>query len=241
MSTPDIVVQDHERPPERGSNRRPRPDDDAPTPRAPKFGCILIGLLGAFFVGIAINVALSGLRHYDTLAKFTQPVALELPEDRGTEAELQAIRERVEHFHKTALDGTEIAELSLSAKDLNILIANDAYLADIRDTVFFEKIDDDGLIHTQISRPMAKVLPWKARRYLNGKMTLKIEAAPGRVFLRVVDITIPNGDFDQKILTVWQTQDELKPYKNDEAFEDVIKTIQSATSGNGNVTFSTAE
>ncbi len=240
MSTSDIVVQDHERPPERGSNRRPRPGDDNPNPRAPKFGCILVGLLGAFFIGIAINVVLSGLRHYDNLANFTQPAALELPEDRGTEAELLTIRERVELFRKTALAGKDPAELSLSAKDLNILIANDAYLADVRETVFFEKIDDDGLIHAQISRPMAKVLPWKPRRYLNGKMTLKIEAAPGQVFLRVVDIEVPNGNFDAKILAAWQTQDELDPYKNDEDFEDVIKTIQSATHGEGQITFSTA-
>ncbi len=232
MSTSEIVVQDHERPPERGALR------GGGGGGSPRFGCILLALLGAFFVGIVINFVVSGIRHYDTLAKFTDEEPIEIPEERGTEAEVQAIRAKVAAFRKGATGGGPV-DLSLTAKDMNVLIANDAYLADIRGTVYFEGIGDDGVITARISRPMAKILFWKPRRYLNGEMTLKVEAAPGRVFLRVVDVKPPAGQFDPKILDFWKTQDQLEPYKNDESFAEILEKIQAASPGGGAITFTT--
>ena len=214
--------------------------DDAPDPKAPKFGCIMLSLLLAFFTGAMIFAIVQGGRMYKEMLSFTEDEPVEIPADRGTPEELKAIREKVAAFIKAVTPKEPpLTELVLSARELNILIANDNYLADIRGRFYIDDISD-GLIHTRASRPRRHLVFWKPKRYLNAEIDLRPEAAEGQFFLRVADVRIDNGTIHEGILSYMRTEDLLEMYKNDERFEDIVKKINSARIENGSLIVSTA-
>ena len=115
-----------------------------------------------------------------------------------------------------------------SVKDINILIANDNYLSDLRNEYFFKEIKSDGTITALCSRKMRKFLPWQERKYWNGEMTLKLEVLNGAVFLRVSNFKSSNGLLmPENLLQKWRSQDQLELYKNDDHFADSLKKINN--------------
>ena len=115
------------------------------------------------------------------------------------------------------------AELKLTVKELNVLIANNTYLSDLKGAYFFKSINSDGIIKLLCSRKIRK-FPWKDRRYWNGEMELFLEAMEGRVFLRVKNLNPANGSqMPKKIIEKWASQDQLEMYKNDDNFSNYTK------------------
>ena len=225
MSTEEIIIKDNER---KGSN-------------SPKLGCVIICLLLAFMTGIVIQIIVSGARHLEELVPYSNTEPLDIPEEQGTEAELNSIRSKIKTFDQQInSDSSEMTELSLSVKDINILIANDKYLSDLRKEYFFKGIKTDGTITALCSRKMRKFLPWQERKYWNGQMTLKLEVLNGAVFLRVINFKSINGSsMPENLLQKWQTQDQLEMYKNDDHFADSLKKINSVKFAEDSITLST--
>ena len=225
MSTEEIIIKDNER---KGSN-------------SPKLGCAILCLLLAFMTGIVIQIIVSGARHLEELIPYSDSEPLDIPEEQGTEIELNGIRSKIKTFDQLiSSDSTETTELSLSVKDINILIANDNYLSDLRNEYFFQRIKSDGTIIALCSRKMRKFLPWQKRKYWNGEMTLKLEVLNGAVFLRVSNFKSGNGlSMPENLLQKWRTQDQLKMYKNDEHFADSLKKINSVIFAENSITLST--
>ncbi|MEE2809110.1 MAG: hypothetical protein VYB73_07335 [Verrucomicrobiota bacterium] len=227
MSTEEIIIKDNERK-ENGSN-------------FPKLGCVIICLLLAFMTGIVIQIIVSGSRHLKELTPYSEIEPLNIPEESGTEIELNHIRSKIKSFDR-ALNSNSPAPtaLSLSVKDINILIANDNYLSDLRNEYFFQRIKSDGTITVLCSRKMRKFLPWQERKYWNGEMTLNLEVLNGAVFLRVINFKSSNGSsMPENLLEKWRSQDQLEMYKNDEHFADSLKKINSVKFADNFITLST--
>ena len=213
--------------------KRPPMDPDAPAPKAPRMGCFFFGLVFAFFTGALVFALVQGARTYKLIESFTEESPVDLPAERGTTAELAAAKAKVKAF----LDATKTAvpppsDLALSAKELNILIANDNYLSDIRGRFFIEglEVGEDGrpLLRTVASRPRPRIVFWKPRRYLNAEIDVRVEADVGQIFFRVADVRVEGKTIDPGLLEYMKTEDLLDMYKNDEAFETVAKKISSA-------------
>ena len=215
MSTEEIIIKDNER---KGS-----------TSNFPKLGCVILCLLLAFMTGIVIQIIVSGARHLEELVPYSNVAPLQIPEEQGTEVELNSIRSKIKTFdQQISSDPSEITALTLSVKDINILIAHDNYLSDLRNEYFFKEIKSDGTITALCSRKMRKFLPWQERKYWNGEMTLKLEVLNGAVFLRVSNFKSSNGLLmPENLLQKWRSQDQLELYKNDDHFADSLKKINS--------------
>ncbi|MDE0571470.1 MAG: hypothetical protein OSB44_12360 [Verrucomicrobiales bacterium] len=225
MSTEEIIIKNNER---KGSN-------------SPKLGCAIVCLLLAFMTGIVIQIIVSGARHLEELIPYSETEPLDIPEEQGTEAELNSIRSKIKTFDQQInSNSSETTELSLSVKDINILIANDNYLSDLRNEYFFQGIKFDGTITALCSRKMRKFLPWQERKYWNGEMTLKLEVLNGAAFLRVSNFKSSNGSsMPENLLQKWRTQDQLEMYKNDDHFADSLKKINSVKFAENLITLST--
>ena len=191
--------------------------------------------------GIVIQIIMSGARHLEELIPYSNTEPLEIPEEQGTEVELNSIRSKIKTFDQQInSDSSETTELTLSVKDINILIANDSYLSDLRNEYFFKGIKSDGTITALCSRKMRKFLPWQERKYWNGEMTLKLEVLNGAVFLRVSNFKSSDElSMPENLLQKWRTQDQLEMYKNDEHFEDSLKKINSVKFSENLITLST--
>lgn len=231
MSTEEIVIQDHERPALKGGGN-PR--------NAPKFGCIIFCLIGAFFIGIVINIVVNSSRHAKALIPLTSNEGVEVQSESGTDEEVTELKARVKTFIDAVNNSAKPkAELQMTTRDLNILISNHAYLLDIRGVYFFEEFVEPDLMRAKTSRAMRKMLPWHERRYMNGEIEFRVESAPGKVFVRVNRMQLDKGELPANMLAAWQVQDELKLYKNDDAFAGVIAKIQSAVIKDGVLVIST--
>ncbi|MED5585169.1 MAG: hypothetical protein VYB61_02340 [Verrucomicrobiota bacterium] len=220
MSSEEIIVQDHER------------ADTNVTARQtafPRFGCIVMILLGAFFVGILIAGILIGSQMAEDIESFTDQSPKKIPAERGAPEEPAAIRQRILAF----LDGMRNApgtpvRLSLSPRELNILVANDSYLADLRGTIHFRKFSPPDIIHTERARPMTHIKFWEPRRYLNAFMDYKLVAQEGNISLFAETISIDDRKIPDYFLQKFQSQDMLDPYKNDERFPEALKLLKDA-------------
>ena len=118
--------------------------------------------------------------------------------------------------------------MRLSARDLNILIANDTYLADLRGTIHFTEFTAPDMLRTRRTRPMSHIKFWKPRRYLNAFMDYKLVSQEGNISLFVQDIQVDGKQVPDYFLKKFQSQDMLEPYKNDEHFLETLKKLQSA-------------
>ena len=220
MSSEEIIIQDHE---------RPSPQDPARGGAVPKFGCIAVILLGAFFIGILIAGVMIGSRMARDIESFTDESPEKIPVERGTPGQLQDIRDRVVDFLGKINSSTpEPAELRLSTRDLNILIANDSYLADLHGTIHFTELTTPDMIRTQRTRPMSHIKFWKPRRYLNAFMDYRLVPQEGNISLFVVKIKIDGKEVPGYFLKKFQSQDMLEPYKNDERFIEALKKLKRA-------------
>ncbi len=210
-------------------------------PWAPTFGCVMFALIFMLFSGALVYGIVAGVRMYGEVASFTDDYAAELPEEKGTPAELSAAKAKVEGFIEAVEpNAPPLAELALSARELNILIANHSYLGDLRGALFVEEITPAGLLRTKVSRPIPQIVFWKPRRYLNGEIDYRPEAREGNFFLRVAEVRAPGKEIAPGILEYMRTEDLLTPYKEDERFEAVMKKINSVRVEGGAVIVSTA-
>jgi hypothetical protein len=220
MSNEEIIVQDHE---------RPSVKDPVTGGNVPKFGCIAVILLGAFFVGILIAGIILGSKMAQDIEAFTDEAPGKIPVERGDPGQLALIRGRVVEFlDKISSTSPGPAELRLSARDLNILIANDTYLADLRGTIHFTEFTAPDMLRTRRTRPMSHIKFWKPRRYLNAFMDYKLVPQEGNISLFVQDIQVDGKKVPDYFLKKFQSQDMLEPYKNDERFLETLKKLKNS-------------
>ena len=220
MSSDEIIVQDHER----GDAKEPGKQT-----AFPKFGCIAVILLGAFFIGILIAALLIGSQMAEDIESFTDESQKEVPVERGTTQELADLRSRILTFiDKLRSSPSTPVELRLSIRDLNILVANDGYLGDLRGTIYFRKFLTPDILQTERSRPMARIKFWKPRRYLNAQMDYRLVAQEGNISLFAEAIRMEDRETPDYVLQKFKSQDMLSPYKNDERFLEVLKMLKDA-------------
>ena len=217
MSSEEIIVQEHERP-DTNTAARQKP--------FPKFGCIILILLAAFFVGILIAGVLIGSQMAEDIESFTDHAPKPIPIERGSPEEPAAIKTRILAFFDDIRKSPNTpALLSLSPRELNILVANDSYLADLRGTIHFKGFSPPNIIHTERARPMTHIKFWKPRRYMNALIDYKIAAQEGNVSLFTETISIDNREIPDYFLQKFQSQDLLSPYKNDERVPESLKLL----------------
>lgn len=218
MGSDQIVVQDHERTALSGAGRKST---------FPKFGCIAVILLGSFFIGILIAGILIGSQMSKDIESFTDESPKEVPAERGTPEELAAIRDRILGFLESIHHSPQTpAELQLSTRDLNVLVANDNYLGDLRGTIHFRELIAPDIIKTERSRPMSHIKFWKPRRYLNARMNYRLAAQEGNISIFVRSIKMDGKTIPDYFLQKFKSQDMLEPYKNDERFLDALKMLK---------------
>ena len=232
MSNEDIFIQDNERAYSEESTRTGSP---------PRAGCLIFAALGAFFIGIVIFVIVNAASYHKSLTPYVSEQAIELPVDRGSVAELDAIRAEVATFREAIfVTSDDAVELALSPRELNILIENDPYLLDVKRQYYLKSLSAAKVFTALCSRMMPKIIPWKPRRYLNGEMDLELEAENGRVFLRIVSVRVDGEEMPAEMISAWKTRDQLELYKNDDRFAEVLEEVNSARVENGSLILSTA-
>lgn len=159
-------------------------------------GCWILGCLGIMLVMLILTIIAMGIGYYyvgKTVASYTSPTPVELPQVEHSSAELEVIQKRIESFTRQVNVGQESAEIELTADDLNAVISNNPAT---KGRAFLE-IQDDKL-KAQVSIPISGT-GLADGRYLNADATLDMKMVNGQLQVILDDVTV-NGQAVPKVV-----------------------------------------
>ena len=200
-------------------------------------GCFFYGCLAA--VVIVIVVAVGGYfaaRYYvnKLVNTYTDTAPLAIPTVETTQAEADALLEKVRTF-KTALAGGTAEPLAIGTKELNTLIAFSPDFKDLKGKAFVA-VEGDKL-RGQISLPLDG-LPFSLGkgRYLNGEAALKASLENGVLIVTLDSVKIKGQDAPSHVIAALQKQNLAKDaYQNPETAK-VLSQLESITIKDGALT-----
>ncbi len=196
-------------------------DDNPPKKR----GCLFYGCLAVIIFSLAASLlAYVGYRYLrNQLARFldTSPAPIETVE--LSPAERDGLQQRLAAF-KEAMDGQKIPrELTLTARDLNALIAaTPAWKGKL-----FAMIEN-GRIKGRISLPLADFGPFKLKgKYLNGAATFKASLETETLSVTIEQVEVKGQPLPAWILSKLRTQNLVQGLQNDPRRAPTIQKLES--------------
>ena len=196
-------------------------DDNPPKKR----GCFFYGCLAVIIFSLAASLlAYLGYRSLrNSLARFldTAPVPIETVEI--SPAERDGLQQRLAVF-KEAMDGQKIPrELTLTARDLNALIAQ---TPELKGKVF--AMIDNGRIKGRISLPLEDLGPLKLKgKYLNGAATFKASLEDGTLNVTIEQVEVKGQPLPAWILSKVRAQNLAQALQSDPRSARTIQKLES--------------
>lgn len=200
-------------------------------------GCFFYGCLAAVVIVIVVAVVgYFGLRYLanNWINTYTDTAPLNIPTVETTQAEADALLEKVRTF-KTALTGGTAEPLAIGTKDLNTLIAFSPDFKDLKGKAYVA-VEDDKL-RGQISLPLDWLpLGLGKDRYLNGEAALKASLENGVLMVTLDSLKIKGQDAPSEVTAALQKQNLAKDaYQNPETAK-VLSQLESISIKDGTMT-----
>jgi hypothetical protein len=198
-------------------------------------GCYIF-LLGAFLIsGTAIWAIYTFLRQADELSAFTDPDPAPLAAVAVDPEKVEALRARLREFDQAAAAGNT-PELTLTADDLNIMLAGFPRLSSLQPMLQVRHLGPDATFTADIRFPMNS-LPGR-RRFLNGQLDGRFGVHPEvGLFVSALDVRVPGRTVPAGFIEVYQRGiipgknfgflDEMliRNFRDDPAFATTLKRI----------------
>jgi len=199
--------------------------------------CILFGCLTMVVVFIILGVAgILGARYgYKKLVNtYTSPTAAQLTAITYTAEELQSLTNRLGAFQLEANALTNEVTLTLSARDINVLIHSEDELKGLRDKIHVE-IDKDT-IKSAVSMPLDGFgLDALKGRYLNGTAGLKVTVTNGKLTVNLDSLEVNGTPVSASFMTQLKSENLAKDVDLGPEGEKLMKRVESLTIENGDV------
>lgn len=196
---------------------------------SPFAGCLMMLIVGLMVAGVIVYSWWSYGQVKSTVEGFTQEVAQEVPliDVSSMEAAQKSLDEELKAF-RVSVESNELAELSLTAEELNVAIASYEILAPNREKIFISGISDKG-VEATISYPVNAAAFSDNRRHLNGRVTMMPEINGGALFPVVKQVTTPSGVDIPDRFKEFITETMLHPIRNHEELGVLMKRISSVS------------
>ncbi|MEW6157145.1 MAG: hypothetical protein AB1813_06905 [Verrucomicrobiota bacterium] len=148
------------------------------------YGCLtllVLFVLGAVATYFGVRYAIRS-----TVNKYTDSQPLPLPAIEMPEVDQAALKERLANFKTTLEAGDKAAELSLTADEINALIASHPDWQPLKDKVYVTI--EGSEISGQVSIPLEQMAPSVFKgRYFNGSAKFKVALENGKLVVTMVD------------------------------------------------------
>jgi len=195
-------------------------------PRAPKqrgclfWGC-LIAAIGALITIIAVSIGIFLLYRFTSriVEQYTDTVPMALARPNLDEAQVLALKQRVENFKKGAENGQDTT-LTLTGDELTALLQSDEHFKDrVAVTVQGEKLKG------QVSWPFD--FPGLGQRYLNGSATFKASLENGVLIVTVDQAEVKGQPVPENVMEHLRKENFARDaYKNEEKAR-VLRRLKS--------------
>lgn len=142
-------------------------------------GCVTAVLLT---VAAGVFLFLAGPKILEKLANaYTSPAPANMPTVEFTQQEASDLRARVEAFQQAVKEQKHGQELTLSARDINVLIQK-TQSGDELAVKLYVNMEGDRLTG-EVSLPLEKLGSALKGRWLNGSATFRVDTAAGRLLV----------------------------------------------------------
>lgn len=184
------------------------------------YGCaatVVLGIVGVLVIGF-------GLRQVYThiLNEYTDDVPIELAVIEVTDEDRDSVIERVDSWVEAMDSEGAKVPLTLTERDINILIQNHEELEELNGRVYVAI--DDSVIKGEVSVPLSEI-PGFDGRYFNGSADFEVELSNGRLSVYAVGASVKGNavpdDFMQQVRNENFAADVNKEKEAQELFERI--------------------
>lgn len=199
------------------------------------YGCLtlvivcLVGAIGLYFgTRYAINKLVS---------QYTAAAPMDIPKVEGTAEEIQGVKDRFNKFAEALKGGQPagpVEALSLSEKDLNLLINNAPDVAQFRNAIHVAIVDKK--LRGTLSLPLES-LGWKSLRgrYFNGVADLKASLQDGVLFVTLDALEVNGKAVPEQAMAGIRSQNLAKDLYKDARSIEVLKKLETILVEDGRV------
>ena len=216
------------------SSAYPLPPTNPPTRRrGGGLGCVATGCVVLLVLGLLGGALVGGLGYWawNGVRGFTDDHPQPVPILEATDTQAAAVAARLQTF-ADAVGRGQRATLTLSAADLNAVVARDPRYRDARGRVFFAIVKD--ALHTRVSVPLDGIPTFRGR-WFNGEAGLDVRFADGELTLKPVSLEVRGKPVSPTTLRAMsapevtqQLNESLRDrMRRDPKFEETMRKVES--------------
>lgn len=154
-------------------------------------GCLFYGcIVGVVFMLMVLAGLLYGIHQFKRmLTEFTDSKPMAVPTVSLSQAQIDALHQRVNTFSNAVTQGKEAAPLVLNSDEVNALLQSNAGNQGMKGNVYISLPGDK--VKAEVSLPMGQTgLPFSKNRYLNGDASLDVSLRNGMLGVYIDQINV---------------------------------------------------
>ncbi|MEW6304314.1 MAG: hypothetical protein AB1705_12625 [Verrucomicrobiota bacterium] len=190
--------------------------------------CLFYGCLTVILVGVFSLVAVYFAGRYainKLINNYTSPAPATMPAVQLSDEQYTNVVQRVDAFRDSLKFQTNAVTLTLSADEINALIAKDARFADMKGRAHV--VIEGDKINGTVSIPLDKLGGKLQGRYLNGKATFKASIEDGEFILKLNSLEVNGQMVPDQIMVELRKENLARDMQNDPATAAMVGKIDS--------------
>jgi hypothetical protein len=195
------------------------------TPK-PGRGCFFYGCItGAVLLALVLGALLLGLHYVKKMVnRYTDTKPIELPTVQMPPAEMAQVKQRLEAFEQSVREQHATKPLTLTADDINALIATGGDQQSLKGKVYVS-LDGDQ-VKGELSVPLQDMgLSMLRGRYLNGTATFNLSFREGKLSVTPQTIQVKGEPLPEVYLREIRKQNLAFAFTNDPGAAAVLKGL----------------
>lgn len=191
-------------------------------------GCLFYVLCG----GILILAILSGLLlgSLQVLRIFTEVKPASFPPVKITATEMEQLRQRADIFRDNVRAARPTEPLSLTANEINALIANYSDLQVLKGRLYVTDLQSNqikGLVSVPTSQVPVGAFKFLKNRYVNGSATLDLSFTNGTLNLNLQKLAVKGKELPEKYMQAIHARNFAQKINNDPRLSAGLNKLQS--------------
>jgi hypothetical protein len=197
-------------------------------------GCLFWGgIIAAVFVLLALLTAYTGFRFFRHLVyDYTDTKPIETPAVHLSGAEMTNLQQRVQNFDKAIKADKAVEPLTLSAEEINALMANRTKTNPSPVRLYFNF--DADRVQAKLSLPTdgfgVKMLKG---RYFNGSGDFTVSLQDGRLMVKVKSLSVKGRPLPENFMASIRAENFADGWTNDVDFNQAVAKLQEIKIENG--------
>lgn len=192
-------------------------------------GCFFYGCLTLVVVGVVGSlVAYFGVRYalHRLVAQYTAPAPMPIPRVEAGPEEIRAVQERFRAFAEALQVGRPAPALSLSERELNLLINHAPQAGEFKDHVHVAIVGNK--LRGTLSLPLASLgVRQLKNRYLNGVAEVKASLENGILLVTLDALEVNGQPVPERIMAGIRSQNLVKDLYKDAASVELLKKLEA--------------